>query len=168
MNWPKMAEHIYIYIYEIWPTLLGLHIYQQQIWGHHMIFSGHLRKYTHYIYIWPDICCWWLYQWDQNIATPMGEMCGLQEGLCWKIKLIWSHSIKVSWLAYKFFSRPLYVCMYGVIPQGVFFFFFFFVVGRQIIAILPPPKKSRNFGYKNTFIAIIKSNKIKWSKKKKF
>ena len=38
----------------------------------------------------------------------MKEACRPQGGVYWKTKLIWSHSLRVSWLAYKLFSRPSY------------------------------------------------------------
>ena len=47
------------------------------------------------------------YQWDPKTATPMEEMCRLQERLCWKINLIWSHFMRVSWAAYEFFQQTL-------------------------------------------------------------
>ena len=48
-------------------------------------------------------------QWDPRTSTPMEDMCGLQGWLCWKINLILSHFMRVSWSAYEPFSRPLYV-----------------------------------------------------------
>ena len=47
-------------------------------------------------------------QWDPSTATVMEEVCGAQRGLCWKINLIWSYSMKVSWSGYELFSKPLF------------------------------------------------------------
>ena len=47
-------------------------------------------------------------QWDPSTATAMKEVCGLQSGLYWKINHIWSHSMRVSWLAYELFRQPLH------------------------------------------------------------
>lgn len=55
---------------------------------------------------WPHIwCCWpfgpteWnlLRQWNPSNATAMEELCEPKKGLCWKINLIWSHSMILSW-----------------------------------------------------------------------
>ena len=40
-------------------------------------------------------------QWDPSTATLMEIVCGSQGKLCWKINLIWSHSLRVSWSTYK-------------------------------------------------------------------
>ena len=49
----------------------------------------------------------WDEKWDPNTATPM-EVCMLLQGeLCWKVNLIWSHSMRVSWWAYELCSWPL-------------------------------------------------------------
>ena len=63
---------------------------------------------------WRHISCWWLFdQWDPSTATPMEGVCRPQHP-CWKINLIWSHSVRVSWSANELFSRSscMYVCMY--------------------------------------------------------
>ena len=49
------------------------------------------------------------YQWDPSTTTPIKEVYGLQVGLCWKINLIWSHSMGVFWSAYELLSQPLYI-----------------------------------------------------------
>ena len=49
------------------------------------------------------------YQWDPSTATLTEEVYGPQGGLCWKINLIWSHSMTVSRSAYELFSWSLYV-----------------------------------------------------------
>ena len=51
------------------------------------------------------------YRWDQRTSIPAEEMCEPQRGLHLKIKLIESHSIRVSWSAYELFSRP-YIYIY--------------------------------------------------------
>ena len=45
---------------------------------------------------------------DPSTATLMEEVCVLLEELSWKINLIWSYSMRVSWSAYELFSYPLY------------------------------------------------------------
>ena len=47
-------------------------------------------------------------QWDPSTLTLMEEMGGLYGKLFWKINLIWSHSMRVSWSAYELCSWPLY------------------------------------------------------------
>ena len=42
----------------------------------------------------------------------MEKGCGLQGGLCYKINLIWSYSIRVSLLDNELFSQPLCVYIY--------------------------------------------------------
>ena len=36
-------------------------------------------------------------QWDPSTTTPMKEVCEPQGGLCQKLNLMWSHSMRVSW-----------------------------------------------------------------------
>ena len=40
-------------------------------------------------------------QWDQHITVLLKEMYGLQGGLCWKVTLIWSYSMRVSGSVYE-------------------------------------------------------------------
>ena len=47
------------------------------------------------------------YQWDLSNATPIEEVCGPQKELCWKINVIWSHSMRVSQSAHELFSQSL-------------------------------------------------------------
>ena len=47
-------------------------------------------------------------QWDPSIAAPIEEVCGAQGRLCWKINLIWSHSMRVSWSVYELFGQHSY------------------------------------------------------------
>ena len=52
-------------------------------------------------------------QWAPSTAAPMEKLCEPQEGLGWKINLIWSHSMWISWSAYELFSQPSYtVCIH--------------------------------------------------------
>ena len=44
----------------------------------------------------------------QATEMPIEEEYGAQRGLCWKINLIWSESMKVSWSAYEL----LYFCLF--------------------------------------------------------
>ena len=47
------------------------------------------------------------FQWcDPSTATLREEVCGPQEGLCWKINFILTHSMKVSRSAYECFTQP--------------------------------------------------------------
>ena len=51
-------------------------------------------------------------QLDPSTATSMVKVCELQRHLCWKINLIWSHSIQVSCSAYELFYQPSYIYIY--------------------------------------------------------
>ena len=52
---------------------------------------------------------WWLFvQWDPSTAILVEEVCGPQIGLCWKLNLIWSHSMRIFWSAYELFNQPSY------------------------------------------------------------
>ena len=42
----------------------------------------------------------------------MDEVYGPSEGVCSKINLIWSHSMRVSWSAYELFSLSSYIYIY--------------------------------------------------------
>ena len=55
------------------------------------------------------------YQWNLSRATLMEEVCGPRGEQYWKINLIWWHTTRVSWLGYKFFSRPSYILIYHFI-----------------------------------------------------
>ena len=50
----------------------------------------------------------------------MEKTYGLQGGLILKKKLIWSHSIRESWLAYELFSRSFYIAEYIYIFTDTF------------------------------------------------
>ena len=45
---------------------------------------------------------------DPSTETLMEQVCRLQRELCWKINLIWSHSMRQSCSAYELFTQPLY------------------------------------------------------------
>ena len=50
------------------------------------------------------------------IQAPMEEVYGPHKGICLKINLIWSHSIRVSLSVYKLFSWPLHIYVGGSMP----------------------------------------------------
>ena len=56
-------------------------------------------------------------QWDPSTAI-LKEVCELYGRLCWKINLIWSHSMRVSWSIYELFSWPSYVLSYFSVFHG--------------------------------------------------
>ena len=68
-----------------------------------------------------------------GIQARQLKVCGHEGGLCWKIILICSPSLKVSWSAYELFIRPLYIwnvvmhCSFGVqtvfVSSNAVFFF---------------------------------------------
>ena len=45
---------------------------------------------------------------ESSMAKSMEEVCGQEGGLCWKINLIWLHSIRLSWSDNELFSRAAY------------------------------------------------------------
>lgn len=55
-----------------------------------------------------------LHFWNPSNTTPMEDVCGPQGGICWKLNLFWPYSMNVSWSAYNFFTRSMfvYVCVY--------------------------------------------------------
>ena len=72
--------------------------------------------------------------------------------LCWKIKLVWSHSMWVTWLVYKLFSWPSFITIWTSMqctnshPFFFFFFFFFFTHMQFRISDLNP-----HFNFKHLF-----------------
>ena len=75
-------------------------------------------------------------QWDPSTATPMEEVCELQEGLCWKTNFIWPHSMKIrlsdcesfSWRSY---DDPEIFC-----DNSLFLFFFCFFFFEHFLEII--------------------------------
>ena len=55
---------------------------------------------------------------DPSTVISTEEMCGSQWALCWKINLIWSHSIRASLSAYELFSSPSYYTYSDCSPEG--------------------------------------------------
>ena len=64
-------------------------------------------------------------QWDPSAATQIKVVCGLQG----KINLIWSLSMRISWLAYEFFCWLLYIYM-------SVFAYFEFILGEVLNSVL--------------------------------
>ena len=48
------------------------------------------------------------YKWDSSTTTSMEQSCALQGEICWKINIIWSLSMSVSWSICELLSRPSY------------------------------------------------------------
>ena len=52
------------------------------------------------------------YKWHPSTETLTGKTVWSVRGLCWKINIIWSLSIRIYWLAYELFSPPVWVLGY--------------------------------------------------------
>ena len=79
-------------------------------------FQSYIKTYTYYksklkkSWWGCNICCWlrFFYPWGPSNVTLTEEIWGPQGTLHWKIKLIRSHSMRVSWSGNNLFSWPSY------------------------------------------------------------
>ena len=69
-------------------------------------------------------------EWDPSTTTLMEEVCRLQDWLHWKINLVWSYSVTVSWFANPCIYIYIYICV---------------CVCKNVFLVGPKREKSRYF-----------------------
>ena len=73
-----------------------------------LLYAGGLKSIHYYVI---RHTSWFIF--TNGIAISTKEECRPKKVLCWKINLIWSHSMRVSWSAYELFSWPLHSIKYS-------------------------------------------------------
>ena len=97
---------------------------------------------------WYHIYCWWLF-WPMGTATPIEEVCRMQWGLCWKIKLIWSYSMRAFGSIHKLFSWPSHVMRISVLWNNVYVLWSHFILSQTIQQCEPDQNESLSMQNKN-------------------